>query len=91
MTNEDRIRAAVADAKAARTPVDRDKFEREVRVIKDDIDYRKTFDTKWGGETDDLGPSQITQPMLAAFTTSVVRAVVSEAVSRLPLAMWLAP
>ena len=60
-----------------------------MRVIKDDIVYRKTFDTKWGGETDDLGPSRITQPMIAAFVTSVVRAVLSEAVSRLPRAMWL--
>jgi hypothetical protein len=60
-----------------------------MRVIKDDIVYRKTFDTKWGGETDDLGPSRITQPMIAAFVTSVVRAVLSEAVSRLPRVTWL--
>jgi hypothetical protein len=92
-----------ADAKAARDTV-KEKTLKEIgnsgygkfaqavasmRVIKDDIVYRKTFDTKWGGETDDLGPSRITQPMIAAFVTSVVRAVLSEAVSRLPRLMWL--
>jgi hypothetical protein len=60
-----------------------------MRVIKDDVVYQKTFDTKWGGETDDLGPSRITQPMIAAFVTSVVRAVLNEAVSRLPRSAWL--
>jgi hypothetical protein len=59
-----------------------------MRVIKDDIVYRKTFNTKWS-QTENLGPSRISQPMIAAFTTSIVRAVLCEAVSRLPPSKWL--
>ena len=58
-----------------------------MRVIQDDIVFRKTFDAKWS-KTDELGPSAISQPMLAAFTTSIVRANLSEAINRLPRA-WL--
>jgi DNA polymerase type B, organellar and viral len=58
------------------------------RTIKDDVVYRPTFDTHWQ-VSDHLGPSRITQPMIAAFVTSIVRAVVSEAVNRLPSKMWV--
>jgi hypothetical protein len=44
---------------------------------------RRVFDTEIGGMTT-LPPSAITQPMLAAFTTGFVRAVLSEIIARLP-------
>jgi hypothetical protein len=59
-----------------------------MRVIKDDIVHRKTFNTKWS-ETENLGPSRVSQPMIAAFTTSIVRGVLCEAVGRLPPSKWL--
>ncbi len=36
------------------------------------------------GKMEDLGPSKITQPLLAAFITGFVRAVLSESLARLP-------
>ena len=60
-----------------------------LRVIQDDVVFRRTFDTKWG-EMDTLGPSAITQPMYAAYCTGLVRAALSEAVARLPESAWAA-
>jgi hypothetical protein len=44
---------------------------------------RRVFNTETGG-METLPPSAITQPLLAAFTTGFVRAVLSEIISRLP-------
>jgi hypothetical protein len=44
-----------------------------MRVIQDDIVYRRTFNTEWG-ESDVLGPSAISQPMIAGYCTGLVRA-----------------
>ena len=52
------------------------------RSIPDDVDSRRVFDV----ETDtmrELGPSRSLQPMLAAFITGAVRAVVCEALARI--------
>ena len=58
------------------------------RSIPDDVDTRRVFDV----ETDtmrDLGPSRISQPMLAAFITGAVRAAVSEALARIHPDHWI--
>ena len=60
-----------------------------MRVIHDDIVYRRTFNTEWG-ESDVLGPSAITQPMIAAYCTGLVRAALAEALARLPPSSWVA-
>jgi hypothetical protein len=60
-----------------------------MRVIQDDIVFRRTFDTEWG-ETDILGPSAITQPTFAAYCTGLVRAALGEALTRLPACAWAA-
>ncbi len=44
---------------------------------------RRQFNTR-SGQMEDLGPSRITQPLLAAFITGLVRAVLSEQLARLP-------
>jgi len=44
---------------------------------------RRVFDTETGNMTT-LPPSSITQPALAAFTTGLIRATLSEIISRLP-------
>ena len=60
-----------------------------MRVIQDDIVYRRTFNTQWG-ESDVLGPSAISQPMIAAYCTGLVRAALGEALARLPPSSWVA-
>jgi hypothetical protein len=58
------------------------------RAIPDDIDSRRVFDV----ETDmirELGPSRISQPMLAAFITGAVRAVICEALARIHGDHWI--
>ena len=58
------------------------------RAIPDDVDTRRVFDV----ETDtmrELGPSRISQPMLAAFITGAVRAVVCEALARIHGDHWI--
>jgi hypothetical protein len=58
------------------------------RSIPDDVDSRRVFDV----ETDTmrkLGPSRISQPMLAAFITGAVRAVVCEALARIHADHWI--
>jgi hypothetical protein len=58
------------------------------RSIPDDVDSRRVFDV----ETDtmrELGPSRISQPMLAAFITGAVRAVVCEALARIHTDHWI--
>jgi hypothetical protein len=58
------------------------------RVIQDDVVFKRTFDAKWG-RTERLGPSSITQPMFAGYCTGLVRAALSEALSRLPPSAWV--
>jgi hypothetical protein len=60
-----------------------------IKIIQDDAVFRRTFDTKWG-RTEKLGPSAITQPMFASFCTGLVRAVICEALHRLPPDAWVA-
>ena len=60
-----------------------------MRVIQDDIVYRRTFNTQWG-ESDVLGPSAISQPMIAGYCTGLVRAALGEALARLPPSSWVA-
>jgi hypothetical protein len=58
------------------------------RSIPDDVESRRVFDV----ETDtmrELGPSRISQPMLAAFITGAVRAVVCEALARIHTDHWI--
>src|SRR5262245_42872506 len=58
------------------------------RSIPDDVDSRRVFDV----ETDtmrELGPSRISQPMLAAFITCAVRAAVCEALARIHTDHWI--
>jgi DNA polymerase type B, organellar and viral len=58
------------------------------RSIPDDVDSRRVFDV----ETDmmiELGPSRISQPMLAAFITGAVRAMVCEALARIHTDHWI--
>src|SRR4029077_16874979 len=58
------------------------------RAIPDDNDHRRVFDTE-NDEMRDLGPSRITQPMLAAYITGIVRAAVSEAIGRIGPDHWV--
>jgi hypothetical protein len=58
------------------------------RSIPDDVDIRRVFDV----ETEtmcELGPSRISQPMLAAFITGAVRAMVCEALARIHTDHWI--
>jgi hypothetical protein len=58
------------------------------KAIPDDTDSRRVFDV----ETDmmrELGPSRISQPMLAAFITGAVRAVVCEALAHIDADHWV--
>ena len=59
-----------------------------MRVIKDDIERRSVFNTMFG-ETDRLGPSGITNPFMAGYCTGLVRALLTEAISRLPQGIWV--
>ncbi len=53
-----------------------------------DAEVRRIFDTKTD-RRENLGPSNISQPMFAAFTTGVVRALLIETVNKLPAGAWL--
>jgi hypothetical protein len=50
---------------------------------------KRVFDPR-NEQMQDLPPSSITCPMLAAFTTGVVRALISEALARLPASAFVA-
>jgi hypothetical protein len=58
------------------------------RAIPDDDDHRRVFDTE-NDAMRDLGPSRISQPMLAAYITGIVRAAVSEAIGRIGSDHWV--
>ncbi len=47
------------------------------RIIKDDIEQRHVFNTKFG-VTDQMGPSAITNAMMAAYCTGLVSALLTE-------------
>lgn len=53
-----------------------------------DAEIRRVFDTKTS-KRENLGPSNISQPMFAAFTTGLVRALLIETVNKLPSGAWL--
>ncbi len=53
-----------------------------------DVVTRKTFNTKTE-RREDLGPSPISQPAFAAYTTGIVRALLIEAVNSIPSTKWL--
>jgi hypothetical protein len=57
------------------------------RIIQDDIENRRVFNTMFG-VTDRLGPSAITNAPMAAYVTGLVRALLLEALSRLPRGTW---
>ena len=58
------------------------------RIIKDDVEQRHVFNTKFG-VTDQMGPSAITNAMMAAYCTGLVRALLTETLARLPGGMWV--
>ena len=58
------------------------------RAIPDDDDHRRVFDTE-NDAMRDLGPSRISQPMLAAYITGIVRAAVSEAIGHIGPDHWV--
>ena len=58
------------------------------RIIKDDIEQRHVFNTMFGA-TDQLGPSAISNAPMAAYVTGLVRALLIEALARLPAEMWV--
>ena len=58
------------------------------RIIKDDIEQRRVFNTMFG-VTDQLGPSAISNAPMAAYCTGLVRALLIEALTRLPGGMWV--
>ena len=58
------------------------------RAIPDDDDHRRVFDTEYDAMRD-LGPSRISQPMLAAYITGIVRAAVSEGICRIGSDHWV--
>jgi DNA polymerase type B, organellar and viral len=58
------------------------------RSIPDDVDIRRVFDVETQTMCE-LGPSRISQPMLAAFITGAVRAMVCEALARIHTDHWI--
>jgi hypothetical protein len=54
-----------------------------MRIIQDDRGSRRVFNTMYG-TSDRLGPSAITNAMMAAYCTGLVRALLLEAIGRLP-------
>jgi hypothetical protein len=58
------------------------------RVIKDDIEWRRVFNTM-SGATDYMGPSAISNAMMAAYCTGLVRALLIETLTRLPAGTWV--
>jgi hypothetical protein len=59
-----------------------------MRIIQDDRDRRRVFNTMYG-TSDRLGPSAITNAMMAAYCTGLVRALLLEALGRLPPETWV--
>ncbi len=59
-----------------------------LKTIADDIGTRRVFNTR-SEKMQDLGESGITQPMMAAFTTGLVRAAVSEALATMAPDEWI--
>jgi hypothetical protein len=58
------------------------------RVIKDDIERRHIFNAMFG-VTDQMGPSAISNAMMAAYCTGLVRALLLETLTRLPAGTWV--
>jgi hypothetical protein len=58
------------------------------RIIKDDIERRHVFNTMFG-VTDQMGPSAITNAPMAAYCTGLVRALLTETLTRLPDGIWV--
>ena len=58
------------------------------RIIKDDVEQRHVFNTQFG-VTDQMGPSAITNAMMAAYCTGLVRGLLTETLTRLPAGMWV--
>ena len=59
-----------------------------MRIIQDDRGSRRVFNTIYG-TTDRLGPSAITNAMMAAYCTGLVRALLLETIGRLPPGTWV--
>ena len=59
-----------------------------MRIIKDDIERRRVFNAMFG-VTDQMGPSGITNAMMAAYCTGLVRALLLETITRLPGGTWV--
>ena len=59
-----------------------------LKTIADDIHPRRVFNSR-SEKMQDLGESGITQPMMAAYTTGLVRAAVSEALAAMGPDEWL--
>ena len=59
-----------------------------MRIIKDDIERRRVFNAMFG-VSDQLGPSGITNAMMAAYCTGLVRALLLETITRLPGGTWV--
>ena len=59
-----------------------------LKTIADDIHPRRVFNSR-SEKMQDLGESSITQPMMAAYTTGLVRAAVSEALAAMGPDEWL--
>ena len=59
-----------------------------MRIIQDDRDRRRVFNTMYG-TSDRLGPSAITNAMMAAYCTGLVRALLLETIRRLPPGTWV--
>ena len=59
-----------------------------MRIIQDDRDSRRVFNTMYG-TSDRLGPSAITNAMMAAYCTGLVRALLLETIGRLPPGTWV--
>jgi hypothetical protein len=59
-----------------------------LKTIADDIDPRRVFNSR-SEKMQDLGESGITQPMMAAYTTGLVRAAVSEALAAMGRDEWV--
>ena len=94
---------AVRAAAKARGDTVRDKTAKEIgnsiygkisqavastRIIPDDIEERRVFDTRFGS-TQPLKPSAISNALLAAYVTGLVRAMLIEAISALPADTWI--
>ena len=59
-----------------------------MRVIQDDCQPRRTFDTK-RDRSSTLGPCAITNAPIAAYVTGICRALLHEAVARMPAGRWI--